>query len=125
MSYAVVDVETTTKLSFKRKANAFDADNWVVYVGTKYAGEALSSAVHFKNREDNAGWLVKVLRDGIKIIVGHNPKFDILHAIAKDDANLSAWMRFIADSAACCLNSTCCLWMKLPHYMVAKSSPAK
>jgi DNA polymerase-1 len=97
MSYAVVDVETTTKLSFKRKANAFDADNWVVYVGTKYAGEALSSAVHFKNREDNAGWLVKVLRDGIKIIVGHNPKFDILHAIAKDDANLSAWMRFIAD----------------------------
>lgn len=95
MSYRTLDCETTIHKSFKRKANPFDPANWVVYVGDKKAKQD-STVVRYLKPEDNKGWLVPLLTPDIKLLVGFNIKFDILHAIAKDEANLQAWMKWVA-----------------------------
>lgn len=92
--YCIFDIETTIKTSFKRKANPFDPDNWVVLAGWLRKGGDKFSHYYGKARP-GAGWLGEVL-EGTKILVGHNIKFDILHAISNDPENLRLWMRYIA-----------------------------
>lgn len=69
MAYAVIDLETTSKQSFKRIANPFDANNRVVLLGTLI--------------NNNIGiWDKPVLgftACDIKTLVGHNIKFDLLY----------------------------------------------
>lgn len=95
MSYATLDVETTIHKSYKRKANPFDPKNWVVYTGYKPAQQA-STVQRYMAAEHNKGWLVPLLKPELKLLVGFNIKFDILHAIAKDEENLKAWMKWVA-----------------------------
>lgn len=94
--YVVFDCETTIKSEYKRKANPFSKDNWVVYVGTKAQGGD-SKVQRYLHPDANRGWLAEVLATNPLMLVGFNTKFDILHAIAKDEANLKAYMRWIAD----------------------------
>lgn len=69
MTYAVLDLETTNKQSFKRVANPFDADNKIVLLGTLI--------------NDNVGIWDKPVLDftacDINCLVGHNIKFDLLY----------------------------------------------
>lgn len=95
MSYTICDVETTIRSSYKRKANPFDPLNWVVYVGVMHGGKS-SEVTRYLHPDANIGWLANILASGTRMIVGHNIKFDILHAIAKDQKNLEAWMDFVA-----------------------------
>lgn len=74
MSYLVFDKETTTKMSFKRKANPFDPDNWVVALGYKHHGEPYKYK-YWDKRNDQAVKL-PIKKDTI-MIVGHNIKFDL------------------------------------------------
>lgn len=94
MTYCTWDTETTTKTSFKRKANPFDKDNWVVTHAFKKKGEAVTE-YRFGSSRPPAGWLERVLH-GTRLLCGFNIKFDILHAV-QDADNLKAWMTYVAD----------------------------
>lgn len=89
------DCETTTRTSFKRKANPFDPGNWVVTHGFKRVGDAGVTEHRFGRQRPSPGWLKPVL-EGTKFLVGFNIKFDLLHAL-QDDENLAAWMEYVAN----------------------------
>ena len=94
MTYATWDTETTTKTSFKRKANPFDKDNWVVTHAYKKKGGQVEE-YRFGSSRPPSGWLLPLLAD-TKLICGFNIKFDILHAI-QDETNLAGWMDYVAQ----------------------------
>lgn len=96
MSYLILDVETTIASSYGRKGNPFDPDNWVVYVGHKFHKEE-SVATRYLTKEENAGWLAKLLARNPRVIGTFNGKFDILHAIAHDEVNRVAYMAWVAQ----------------------------
>jgi len=94
MTWAVVDTETTTRTSFKRKANPFDPENWIVMAGwctkedTKPQGMRLA-----KGRQDH-DWFINLLQGGTRFLVGANIKFDLLH-ILKSPPAYEAWMAYV------------------------------
>lgn len=67
--YTIFDLETSTKESYKRKANPFDADNYIVATGIKHKGHECET---YYMEEAPASWL-----DNTKILVGHNLGFDL------------------------------------------------
>lgn len=67
--YTIFDLETSTKESYKRKANPFDADNYIVATGIKHKGNGCET---YYMEEAPASWL-----DNTKILVGHNLGFDL------------------------------------------------
>ncbi|AQT27793.1 DNA polymerase [Ralstonia phage RS-PI-1] len=116
MNYTVWDIETSTKTEFKRKANPFSPENYVVChgfsrgaIGAKDMGtpkgeyfgigDALEDRIAAcKNLPPD--WFQKLLK-GTKVLVGQNIKFDILYAIANPnsncEANLAAWMEWVTS----------------------------
>lgn len=121
----VWDLETSTKEEYKRVANAFSPDNYIVanahrafkLVGSKM--EKRDAGVFAAYYPDAAGvdadreariaackrmqgddWFIKLL-EGTKILVGHNIKFDILYALGNPnsnrEANRKAWMKWVAE----------------------------
>lgn len=98
MTYAILDLETTIRASFKRKANPFDSMNWVVAVGSQKYGQPVQG-LYFTDQPMSAAcnphWFIGILA-GIKTLVGFNIKFDILHAI-QHPAAYEAWKKFIAN----------------------------
>ena len=93
MTYCSWDTETTINTSFKRKANPFDPNNWVVTHGFKKKGGAVEEH-RFGSSRPRVGWLRPVL-DGTRLLIGFNIKFDLLHAM-QDSDNLEAWMDYVA-----------------------------
>lgn len=69
-SYVILDLETTIKESYKRKANCFDEDNRIVASGLKYKNR---DPINYYEEKIADGWL-----DGIDMIVCHNAAFDLL-----------------------------------------------
>jgi DNA polymerase I-like protein with 3'-5' exonuclease and polymerase domains len=94
MTYCTWDTETTTKTSFKRKANPFDSTNHVVTHGFKHKDSKVTE-VRFGRSKPSAGWLKPVLA-GTKLLGGFNVKFDLLHAL-QDSENLEAWMGYVSQ----------------------------
>lgn len=121
----VWDLETSTKLEYKRVANPFSPDNYIVanahrafkLVGSKM--EKRDAGVFSAYYPDAAGvdadreariaackrmqgddWFVKLL-EGTKLLVGHNIKFDVLYALGSPnsnrEANRKAWMAWVAS----------------------------
>lgn len=95
MTYAVFDLETTTRKSYKRLGNPFDPGNFIVAIGWKRKGDAGVSHLYSKTGDHPADWFSSLLA-GTVLLVGQNIKYDVLHAIANDDANRAAWLDFIA-----------------------------
>lgn len=96
-TYAVVDLETTIKTSYKRKANPFDPDNWIVLAGYQRQHDPLPIGVWRKKGEPQQhDWLTFILRNPeLKYLVGSNIKFDLLHAL-RDPVVYAAWQEFVA-----------------------------
>lgn len=96
MSWAVFDLETTTHTAFKRKADPFHQDNWVVMAG--WCTQAAPSPRGLRNKgkeSEEWGWLIALLEDpGTKFLVGQNIKFDVLYA-CRDAAVYRAWQDFV------------------------------
>lgn len=117
MSYIVFDVETTIRQSYKRKANPFDPQNRVVWVGY----EAYGKQPHFEkfpNKKAGLGWFADMLASnpGTKVLVGFNVKFDVLHAITNDERSYSAWQDFVANGGQ--------LWdVQLAEYLLRGMDP--
>ena len=81
MSYLIHDAETTIKQSFKRKANPFDTENYVVANGFKRGGPDITGEsgvfTHYYGRDTTAAHIPISPTD--KLLVGFNYKFDLLH----------------------------------------------
>jgi len=44
--FSIIDLETTIKFSYKRKANPFDPENWIVMAGALEAEERWGKAYY-------------------------------------------------------------------------------
>lgn len=95
MTYVTIDLETTTKTSYKRKANPFDPDNWIVLSGWKNKGSKPESIRTADKTAAKAFALLPKLLAGKTLVFGQNLKFDILH-LCQNPENLEAWMDFVA-----------------------------
>lgn len=74
MSYLIHDAETTIKKSYKRTANPFDPENWVVANGFKRKGEEIFCDYHLQPGQQRMP-----IQERDKILVGFNYKFDLLY----------------------------------------------
>ena len=97
--YLIWDLETTIHTSFKRKANPFDPNNFVVMQGYRYKGGPIVGDYYGRQRPDGSDWFRKLLEPAPpemppELLVGVNIKFDILYAI-REPENHAAWMRWI------------------------------
>lgn len=99
MSYTSWDIETSIRTSYKRKANPFDRENFVVMQGWKRAGgkvehDYFGRAGSMGGSGLPADWFTKLL-EGTTLLVGTNIKFDLLYAL-REKANHEAWMDWVA-----------------------------
>ena len=104
--YVVWDTETTIKGSYKRKANPFDPENFIVMQGYRRneghnpeSGDGIVGEYWGRGKRP-ANYFTKLLA-GTKLLVGQNIKFDVLHALNDPDpaiaqANYRAWMAWVA-----------------------------
>lgn len=96
MSWIVFDLETTTRSAYKRTADPFSPENWVVMAGWCFQGDT-KARHHYFGSPDKVewGWLVQALRNpDTKLVIGQNIKFDILYA-CRDPVVYEAWMGFV------------------------------
>ena len=90
-----IDLETTTKKSFKRLANPFDPDNKIVYVGWAVADD-LPLMQRFGTKDMPPGWFAAMLRKyWPRLLIGQNIKFDILYLI-RNPIDYAAYMEWVA-----------------------------
>lgn len=94
MSYVIFDLETSIKAALKRKANPFYQMNTITAIGHKRQGGDKNVGVYYGAAGAADGWLVPML-EGTTFLVGHNIKFDILHAICQGPVNRKAWIEYI------------------------------
>jgi hypothetical protein len=119
MDYRVFDIETSTKTEYKRKANPFSPDNYMVSYaaahgkltdpydkqrGSRVFGHYLPKGLTDRDeriaacKKPGVTWFSDML-SGVKILVGANIKFDILYALANPNCNhefnLRKWMEFV------------------------------
>lgn len=109
LPYTVWDTETTIKASYKRKANPFDPENFIVMQGYRRndpnraanapANDGIVGEYFGKGRRPS-NYFTKLLA-GTKLLVGANIKFDVLHVLNDPDpalarANYLAWMEWVA-----------------------------
>ena len=94
MTYLVLDLETTIHASYKRKGNPFSDLNHVVMTGWQRKGGPVESTYYGRVRPAD-GWLAPLL-EYVQLLVGHNIKFDLLHALHRNPKNLAAWQAWVA-----------------------------
>lgn len=92
--YVVFDLETSIRAALKRKANPFYEMNTITAIGHKRQGEERNVGVYYGAPGAEDGWLERML-EGTTWLVGHNIKFDILHAICAGPRNRAAWIKYI------------------------------
>lgn len=95
--YAVLDVETTIRFSYKRKANAFDPLNYIVMPGVVYDNEEYGTCEYYESREEAHAdkWFIRIM-DNTNLIVAHNGKFDLQHLL-QDPETYQRYMRWVAE----------------------------
>lgn len=95
MTYLIADIETTTGLSYKRKANPFDPANWIVMAGWKGPTTKAECRRYVQGIQTHQ-WLFDFLVDPTsQLLVGANIKFDLLHLL-KDPVVYEAWQDYVA-----------------------------
>lgn len=77
--YTVIDLETTTRCSYKRKANPFDPLNWIVAVGWKHSTNPCASWTYYKQPTIGRGLPPELDLSNTNILVGFNLPFDLLY----------------------------------------------
>lgn len=97
MSWAVVDLETTIKSGYGRKADPFNPENWVVMMGwcTKDAPKPEGLRMTRNSQRLMTEQFVKLLA-GRKLLVGQNLKFDLLYLL-RDPVAYAAWQVWVAE----------------------------
>lgn len=88
--YMIFDLETETNTRFKRKANPFLEENWVVMRGWKISGEAHGSCT-FHPQHDRTSYLH--IPDDVDLLVGLNIKFDLLYELVQGNPDLKRFFK--------------------------------
>lgn len=91
MKEMVFDLETTIKEIYKRKANPWDTDNWIVAHGWKIVGEKSNSWLYYHEARREGRWLY--IPDDVDILIGHNIKFDLLWELVMGNPYLMAFLK--------------------------------
>ena len=90
--YSVLDLETTIRSPIGMPAHPMWPDNQIVYIGKKDVGHITGSVVTSSplvecdgsvNESIEAIWKMSLHKDVMKVIVGHNLKFDLLYLLRK------------------------------------------
>ncbi len=74
--YMILDEETETHKDYKRKANPFLPQNWIVMRGWKVEGDTRCWMSHFPTKEAVCEMHIP---DDVEVIVAHNAKFELLY----------------------------------------------
>lgn len=90
MRYMVLDEETETHQSHKRKANPFHPDNYIVMRGWKCQGDHRAYMERFPDKDS-----VKPIDipDDVDVIVAHNAKFELLYEKRFSPQSLRAFFK--------------------------------
>jgi hypothetical protein len=88
--YLVFDLETTTATKFKRKANCFLPENWVVARGWKKQGDEKCSWIYRKVRDRTSKLKID---DDVTMLVGFNIKFDLMWELAQGNRDFIAFLK--------------------------------
>lgn len=88
--YMVFDLETETHSPYKRKANPFCKDNWVVMRGWKTQGDTRGYAKYYP-KNDRTSYLD--IPDDVTLLVGLNIKFDLLYEMAQGNKSLRRFFK--------------------------------
>lgn len=91
MTVMIFDLETTTVEKYKRKANPFVGDNWVVAEGWHFEGDAEASYRYMDEKTSRATFLR--IPDHVTVIVGHNIKFDLLWELCRGNEDLIRFLK--------------------------------
>lgn len=86
--YMVFDLETETNEQYKRKANPFIPENWVVMRGWKIQGEPRGYATYHPKLDRTTRLSI---HSDITLLVGFNIKFDLLWEMAQGNKDLRAF----------------------------------
>lgn len=89
--YMIFDLETTIKEIYKRKANPWDDDNWIVAHGWKFEGDEYCSWKYY-NKKQREGRCIHI-PENVTVIVGHNIKFDLLWEMTMENDSLRAFLK--------------------------------
>ena len=97
--YMVYDLETTIEQKFKRKANPFIKENWVVAEGWKYEGDEQASWTYMDEEMSRSSYME--IKPEADLLVGFNIKFDLLWELVRENKDLE---RFLKDGGKiwCC-----------------------
>src|SRR3990167_11012435 len=88
MSYCVIDLETTIKEAYGRKANSITKENLIVASAQKLQGANYAQAIYGPT----------VHLPDVDTLVGHNLKFDLLHLWPQiANSNYSVWDTQLAE----------------------------
>ena len=90
MSYLILDEETQIHKRFKRAANPFLKENYIVARGWKVEGDKQCTAEFYDDRKS-----VKPLHipDHVTVIVAHNAKFELLYEMRFSTESLHAFFK--------------------------------
>jgi len=90
MRYLVLDEETQIHKGYKRKANPFIKDNYIVARGWKLQGDKRCSAAFYKSAEDVPELDIPA---DVDVIVAHNAKFEMLYEMRFSPKSLRAFFK--------------------------------
>lgn len=88
--YLIFDLETQITKRFKRKANPFLEENYVVARGWKKEGDAKCSHAFFDGKSPDNKLRID---DDVEVLVGHNIKFDLLYEMCNGNEELRAFFK--------------------------------
>jgi DNA polymerase I-like protein with 3'-5' exonuclease and polymerase domains len=87
----VFDLETTIHEKYKRKANPWYEQNWIVAHGWKIEGDEYCSWKYYNEKQREGRWIV--IPDHVTVIIGHNIKFDLLWEMTMGNPYLKAFLK--------------------------------
>ena len=90
MKYLILDEETQIYQRFKRKANPFLPENYIVARGWKVEGDLRCSAAFFDSAEE----VEQIdIPDDVDVIVAHNAKFELMYEMRFSPDSLHAFFK--------------------------------
>ena len=90
MTYLIFDLETQIHQRYKRKANPFIPENYVVARGWKKQGQQHATSAFF-GPESPDNYLR--IPDDVTTLVGHNIKFDLLYEMVSENPDLKDFFK--------------------------------
>lgn len=90
MKYLILDEETQIHQRFKRKANPFLPDNYIVARGWKVEGDAQCTAAFYDSADDVPELDIPA---DVDVIVAHNAKFEIMYELRFSPKSLHAFFK--------------------------------